>query len=189
MNFFLYKFDIHYFITILYVFLLSPSKPLAMVLIDKDVWDNNTGPRIHRVFRDHGIIGKEESTESPKIFLLATCPQEMGDLKSAGYVNNIMRKPLRLGVLIGCFQEAFGSSKHKKVNRKKPSILGTLLREKQILVVDDNAVNRRVAEGALKKYGAKVTCVESGRAALSLLHPPHKFNACFMDLQMPEMDG
>ncbi|XP_022136029.1 histidine kinase 2-like isoform X2 [Momordica charantia] len=167
----------------------SPSKPLAMVLIDKDVWDNNTGPRIHRVFRDHGIIGKEESTESPKIFLLATCPQEMGDLKSAGYVNNIMRKPLRLGVLIGCFQEAFGSSKHKKVNRKKPSILGTLLREKQILVVDDNAVNRRVAEGALKKYGAKVTCVESGRAALSLLHPPHKFNACFMDLQMPEMDG
>lgn len=156
-----------------------------MVLIDKDVWDKDTGPTIHRLFKEHGVNGKEESTESPKIFLLATSSlQETIALKSAGYVTNVMIKPLRLGVLIGCFQEAFG-----KVNRKKPSILGNLLRGKQILVVDDNAVNRRVAEGALKKYGAKVTCVESGRAAISLLSPPHKFNACFMDLQMPEMDG
>ncbi|XP_023529579.1 histidine kinase 2-like [Cucurbita pepo subsp. pepo] len=163
----------------------SPSKSLAMVLIDKDVWDNQTGPMIARVFEEHGVNGKEESTRSPKIFLLATSDlQETRALKSTGYISNVMTKPLRLGVLIGCFQEAFG-----KVNRKKPSILGNLLRDKQILVVDDNAVNRRVAEGALKKYGAKVTCVESGRAAISLLKPPHKFHACFMDLQMPEMDG
>ncbi|TKY45335.1 Histidine kinase 2 [Spatholobus suberectus] len=31
--------------------------------------------------------------------------------------------------------------------------------------------------------------VESGRAALKMLKPPHNFDACFMDLQMPEMDG
>lgn len=164
----------------------SPSKRLAMLLIDKDVWDKETDPTSPRVFKEHGVNGKEEWRGSPKIFLLATSisPQETRALKSAGYVDNVMTKPLRSGVLIGCFQEAFG-----KVNRKKPSILGNLLREKQILVVDDNAVNRRVAEGALKKYGAKVTCVESGGAAISLLKPPHKFNACFMDLQMPEMDG
>ena len=51
------------------------------------------------------------------------------------------------------------------------------------------AVNRRVAKGVLQKYGAKVTAVESGRAALKMLELPHNFDACFMDLQMPEMDG
>jgi len=55
---------------------------------------------------------------------------------------------------------------------------------KQILVVDDNAVNRRVAKGFLQKYGAKVTSVESGMAALKVLKLPHNFDACFMDLQM-----
>ncbi|KAM7473306.1 hypothetical protein LguiB_020549 [Lonicera macranthoides] len=57
------------------------------------------------------------------------------------------------------------------------------------LVVDDNMVNRRVAEGALKKYSAIVTCLDSGKAASRMLNPPHSFDACFMDLQMPEMDG
>jgi hypothetical protein len=58
-----------------------------------------------------------------------------------------------------------------------------------LAVVDDNAVNRIVAAGALKKYGAIVTCVDSGKEAISRLQPPHKFDACFMDVQMPEMDG
>ncbi|KAJ1382071.1 Signal transduction response regulator, receiver domain [Sesbania bispinosa] len=43
--------------------------------------------------------------------------------------------------------------------------------------------------GALKKYGADVVCVSSGKDAISLLKPPHEFDACFMDIQMPEMDG
>ncbi|KAE8725288.1 Histidine kinase 4 [Hibiscus syriacus] len=60
---------------------------------------------------------------------------------------------------------------------------------KKILVVDDNMVNRRVAAGALKKFGAAVECAESGKAALKLLQLPHCFDACFMDIQMPEMDG
>ncbi|KAE8724569.1 Histidine kinase 4 [Hibiscus syriacus] len=43
--------------------------------------------------------------------------------------------------------------------------------------------------GALKKFGAAVECAESGKAALKLLQIPHSYDACFMDIQMPEMDG
>ncbi|RYR04095.1 hypothetical protein Ahy_B06g083668 [Arachis hypogaea] len=49
--------------------------------------------------------------------------------------------------------------------------------------------NRKVAKGVLQKYGATVTYVEGGRAALQMLKPLHNFDAGFMDLQMPEMDG
>ncbi|CAI9779394.1 unnamed protein product [Fraxinus pennsylvanica] len=67
--------------------------------------------------------------------------------------------------------------------------LSNLLRGRKILVVDDNQVNLRVAAGALKKYGADVVNAERGKEAISLLTPPHHFDACFMDIQMPEMDG
>lgn len=169
----------------------SLSTCLAMVLIDKDVWDKETGLTFHQSVKEHRQNSSVESPLNfPKIFLLATSISitERNELKSSGLVDNVLMKPLRLSVLIACFQEALVSGKKRLVNIKKPT-LGKLLRGRKILVVDDNAVNRRVAEGALKKYGAIVTCVDSGKTALNMLKPPHNFDACFMDLQMPEMDG
>ncbi|KAJ4832880.1 Histidine kinase 2 [Turnera subulata] len=165
---------------------------LAMVLIDKEVWDEESGTAFHLLLRkpmQNG--GREILLNLPKVFLLATSigADKRSELISAGLVDNILMKPLRLSVLVSCFQEALASGKKSQVTRKKPSNLRHLLRGKRILVVDDNLVNRRVAEGALKKYGAIVTCVDSGMASLKMLKPPHNFDACFMDFQMPEMDG
>lgn len=163
-----------------------------MVLIDKDVWDKETGLKFHQLLRQCGQnCAIDTSINPPKIFLLTTSisTSERNAIKSAGLVDNVLAKPLRSSVLFARLQEAIGSGKKRLVDRKKPSTLGNLLKGKNILVVDDNIVNRRVAEGALKKYGAIVTCVESGKVALEKLKPPHKFDACFMDLQMPEMDG
>uniref|UniRef100_A0A1J3JMN5 histidine kinase n=1 Tax=Noccaea caerulescens TaxID=107243 RepID=A0A1J3JMN5_NOCCA len=159
------------------------SENLAMVLIDKDAWDKKD-------FDDLLTSSKETSTRLPKILLLATSATlvERSEMKSSGLIDEVVIKPLRMSVLICCLQETLVNGKKRQPNRKRIN-LGHLLREKRILVVDDNLVNRRVAEGALKKYGAIVTCVESGKLALAMLKPPHNFDACFMDLQMPEMDG
>ncbi|KAG8642160.1 hypothetical protein MANES_12G061600v8 [Manihot esculenta] len=170
----------------------SVPADLAVVLIDKDVWHNETGMALNHLLKESKQNGGTEiSVNIPKVFLLATTisPDERNELVSAGLVDSVIMKPLRLSVLIACFQEAIGSGKKSPAKRKKPSTLRNLLRGRRILVVDDNKVNRRVAEGALKKYGAIVTCVESGKEALELLKPPHTFDACFMDRHMPEMDG
>ncbi|KAJ8899486.1 hypothetical protein K2173_018460 [Erythroxylum novogranatense] len=170
---------------------------LSMVLIDKDDWNKENGVTFRHFL--NGLAqngGSELPTGPPKIFLLATTitPGECIELISAGLVDDVLIKPLRLSVLIACFQEAFGSGNSNQVcsgkaSSGKLSTLQKLLNGKQILVVDDNMVNRRVAEGSLKIYGAIVTCVESGKAAIEMLKPPHRFDACFMDRQMPEMDG
>ncbi|KAJ9176802.1 hypothetical protein P3X46_012079 [Hevea brasiliensis] len=170
----------------------SVPADLAVVLIDKDVWHNEISISFNHLLKESKRnCGKEILGNLPKIFFLATTisPDERYELLSAGLAENVIMKPLRLSVLIACFQEAIGSGKKSPAKRKKPSTLQNLLRGKRILVVDDNTVNRRVAEGALKKYGAIVTCVESGKDALELLKPPHTFDACFMDRHMPEMDG
>lgn len=95
-------------------------------------------------------------------------------------------------MVAACLQQVLGMGKTRQQGKdisSNGSFLQSLLFGKKILVVDDNRVNRRVAAGALKKFGADVECAESGKAALALLQLPHNFDACFMDIQMPEMDG
>lgn len=94
-------------------------------------------------------------------------------------------------MLSASLQRAMGvGNKGNPRNGELPgSSLRNLLLGRKILIVDDNNVNLRVAAGALKKYGADVVCAESGKKAISLLKPPHHFDACFMDIQMPEIDG
>uniref|UniRef100_M1A6G5 histidine kinase n=3 Tax=Solanum tuberosum TaxID=4113 RepID=M1A6G5_SOLTU len=166
----------------------SALEHLAVVFVDQDSWDKETSLTLSNMLKELRTNGSTTTLgKPPKICLLCMSFMEKDDLKSAGIVDHVLTKPVRLSGLITCFQEAIGYQNKKRVTQ--PSTLGSLLTGKHILVVDDNNVNRRVAEGALKKYGAIVTCVDSGKAALTHLNPPHNFDACFMDLQMPEMDG
>ncbi|XP_010907055.1 probable histidine kinase 5 [Elaeis guineensis] len=164
---------------------------LDVVLIDKEAWGEHSGLAfMHPLaeLRKNDMMKPQENL--PKMFLLATSlsPTEVDDLKSAGYTDTMM-KPLRLSMIVACLQKALGVGNKRQREKGQVMALQSLLNGKQILVVDDNAVNCKVAAGALKKYGAVVTCADSGKAAIEVLQPPHKFDACFMDVQMPEMDG
>ncbi|WP_244831316.1 hybrid sensor histidine kinase/response regulator [Caballeronia sp. TF1N1] len=60
----------------------------------------------------------------------------------------------------------------------------------ELLVVEDNALNRQVAEGLLRAEGATVTLAESGREGVNaVLHGNARFDAVLMDVQMPDLDG
>jgi signal transduction histidine kinase/ActR/RegA family two-component response regulator len=57
-----------------------------------------------------------------------------------------------------------------------------------VLVVDDNAVNRRVLSALLRNLGCQTDTAAGGREALAaLLH--QSYDIIFMDCQMPEMNG
>jgi signal transduction histidine kinase/CheY-like chemotaxis protein/HPt (histidine-containing phosphotransfer) domain-containing protein len=58
----------------------------------------------------------------------------------------------------------------------------------RILLVDDNAFNRKVASVKLGKEGHRVSAAGSGRDALALLER-QEFDLVLMDMQMPDMDG
>lgn len=112
--------------------------------------------------------------------------------KATGFADTVIMKPLRVSMVAACLQQVLGISRKNQhgndVLNKSVSKRG-LLSGKKMLVVDDNVVNRRVAAGALKKLGAEVHCAASGHEALKMLQIPHEYSACFMDIQMPEMDG
>lgn len=58
----------------------------------------------------------------------------------------------------------------------------------RVLLVDDNAINRKVAEEILSRQDCLVSVAEHGRMALSLLER-HSFDLVLMDCHMPVMDG
>lgn len=60
--------------------------------------------------------------------------------------------------------------------------------EAKILVVDDNAVNLKVAKGIFKSYNIDVTTAKSGKEALEIQNNTD-FHLVLMDMVMPELSG
>ncbi len=62
-----------------------------------------------------------------------------------------------------------------------------------VLVVDDNATNRRILERILTQWGMEPTLAEGGAEALAALataqHEGRPFPLVLLDYQMPDMDG
>jgi CheY-like chemotaxis protein/HPt (histidine-containing phosphotransfer) domain-containing protein len=60
---------------------------------------------------------------------------------------------------------------------------------KRLLVVEDNAVNRRIIKQRAEQWGMSVECATCSRDALRLLAENQPYDAAILDLQLPEMDG
>lgn len=160
-----------------------------LVLVDKETWlkESHSMPQLLSKLRS------KDQSDPPKVFLLEN---PTNSIKSSSNISrehnlNVIMKPLRASMLEASLRRVLGGvdKAHVKNGLVGNSALGSLLHKRKIIVVDDNAVNLKVAAGALKKYGAEVICADSGKKAIALLKPPHSFDACFMDIQMPEMDG
>lgn len=61
----------------------------------------------------------------------------------------------------------------------------------RILLVEDNALNRDIAEELLTAYGLDVTCASNGQEAVDIFcsRLPGEFALILMDIQMPVLDG
>lgn len=60
----------------------------------------------------------------------------------------------------------------------------------QILVVDDDPIQRRLLKNAVERHGHVAHLAENGVAALEFLeHNPANISVIILDLMMPEMDG
>jgi len=60
--------------------------------------------------------------------------------------------------------------------------------ETRVLVVDDNAINRKVFKGLLKDTELKIDEAESGPECINMVRK-NKYSLIFMDHMMPDMDG
>ncbi|MCB0163746.1 MAG: response regulator [Anaerolineae bacterium] len=97
-------------------------------------------------------------------------------------------------------EQGRGSTFHFTAQFEKPSRIAPqsppaplILADLPVLVVDDNATNRRILNEMLSHWHMKPVTVDSGSAALTLMEQTAAAGASFalviLDAMMPEMDG
>jgi PAS domain S-box-containing protein len=79
-------------------------------------------------------------------------------------------------------------SRHHPAPQLSPTLRQGTLGSHRILLVEDNPVNRTLAQRLLQKRGFTVTSAVNGKQAV-LAFADSEFDLILMDIQMPEMDG
>jgi len=94
-------------------------------------------------------------------------------------------RPLRRKLLINAAEQLLAPESIAPIERRSsPRIQQNL----EILLVEDNPINQRVATLILQKLGCIVTVVSNGLECLAILEQ-QQFALILMDCQMPVMDG
>ncbi len=107
-----------------------------------------------------------------------------------------LTKPVRASELFDCLAQVLAREAREWHMRSQPMLTRTSLVEAtqsdrytgHVLLVEDNAVNQKVAERFLERLGCRVTTVADGAAAVIACHDA-AYDLVFMDMQMPVMDG
>jgi CheY-like chemotaxis protein/HPt (histidine-containing phosphotransfer) domain-containing protein len=102
----------------------------------------------------------------------------------AGYASKPISRDELLEVLARVLHLAPGDTK-ALVTRHGLADTATVL---EVLLVEDHAINQKLAVTLLERWGHRVTVAENGQLALDALQK-QRFDVVLMDMMMPVMDG
>jgi signal transduction histidine kinase/DNA-binding response OmpR family regulator len=93
-----------------------------------------------------------------------------------------------IGTLVGEINKAFAKSPKPAGASSKPDKYGFTAPDAEILIVEDNETNVKVAQGLLKPLEMRIDVAENGSVALRMIQNK-EYDIIFMDHLMPVMDG
>ncbi len=102
-------------------------------------------------------------------------------------VKEMLQKPALQSELFSAIERALGKSTSKSSVRSSVS-KRVAMRPMRFLLAEDGAVNRAVAVGLFERAGHSLAIVENGAEAIEAWKQ-EPFDAIFMDIQMPVLDG
>jgi CheY-like chemotaxis protein len=127
--------------------------------------------RVIIMFSSAGELADAARRRSFGIDASVTKPLYQGEIKAA---------------ILRCFEDIDNRTEISRPTKTARPVAPSM----QILLVEDNPVNRKVAVRLLEKQGHTVVTANNGREALEVLDKLNwKVELILMDVQMPEMDG
>jgi CheY-like chemotaxis protein len=129
---------------------------------------------------------------APVVVMLTSTAQkeDLARCRSLGVAAHLT-KPVRRDELKHVLERALGRARSTNAPKRETDVHANSQTPQsglRILVAEDNEVNQRLMKRILRKRGHVVTLVGDGRAAVAATER-EVFDAIFMDMQMPEMDG
>jgi CheY-like chemotaxis protein/HPt (histidine-containing phosphotransfer) domain-containing protein len=130
--------------------------------------------------------------------MLLTSLDRSGDLQRFANIgfSAYLTKPVRTRELLDCLNRALSHQAQDWHMHSQPIITrGTLVASEakrtysgHVLLVEDNAINQRVARRFLERLGCEVQVVGDGQQAVDAFQR-NAYGFILMDMQMPVMDG
>jgi PAS domain S-box-containing protein len=133
-----------------------------------------------------------------RVPMVAVAPPDVADDAAAamqeGLLTEVVVKPSSPSALFETVLAALGRERRGERRRRgAASQVGDVaegLRKARVLVVEDDELNRQVAEKILQRAGVEVVLAANGAEAVTLvLESGTAFSAVLMDLRMPMLDG
>ena len=112
-----------------------------------------------------------------------------GEAKAAG-VTAFCSKPMFMSDLRETLMNALGQKQTDAAQELLPQ-KDADFKGRHILLVEDNELNREIAQEILREYGFRVDTAENGAVAVEKVSTavPGSYDLVLMDVQMPVMDG
>lgn len=134
-------------------------------------------------------IKNDNKLSSTRLVMLTSQGQrgDVNKLKSIGF-NGYLNKPVDQSILYNTLIKIAGISTEENELTTSLSAQKVPQFNARVLVVEDNAINQKVAQGLLRKFGVQVEIAANGEEAIETLRNI-PFDIVFMDCQMPVMDG
>jgi PAS domain S-box-containing protein len=182
---------------------LTAEGTTALAKLNESI--NNNDP-FQTIIIDHHMAGmdgielaknirrRQEFSQLKLVLMTSEAEQtQMGEFEEIGFFA-VLAKPLYRRNLYHCLvsvlegKEADLQSRSVSARRNKARINQPTLKNKHVLLAEDNLINQEVAISILRNGGLSVETANNGREALAFLKAK-VFDLVLMDVQMPEMDG
>lgn len=145
----------------------------------------------------HEIKGHSQLNDT-SIATLASydSPRQKEEYLQAG-VSGYLIKPIKQSMLFDCLSTILNAKEDHEDHQPSPvrlpatnenSVMNEMKIKQNVLLVEDNSMNQKLALLLLKKLGYEVAVAATGREAIDMLKMLTP-DIVLMDCQMPEMDG
>ncbi|MEO5374872.1 MAG: response regulator [Alphaproteobacteria bacterium] len=132
--------------------------------------------------------------QTPKILLL-TQYDRTESIRSRGEsvgVDAFLPKPINCSLLFDTIMTVFGKDVARTFRRGLDAIdskaVAARIAGARVLLAEDNAINRQVAQEILENLGVVVDWARNGMEAVRMVEAS-RYDLVLMDIQMPELDG
>jgi signal transduction histidine kinase/CheY-like chemotaxis protein len=165
----------------------ADNRPFPIALLDY-LMPGTSGDQLAKA------IKKDEKIKNTRLVLLTSSIiyKSLEELEEMGFLS-LLNKPIKQAVLYNCIARVMGFVKPGENPDKRPGKTFADLKKLDrgpldILLVEDNYFNQKVALFNLQKFNHRVDLAENGKAAVDKFKDNH-YDLILMDVQMPIMDG
>jgi signal transduction histidine kinase/DNA-binding response OmpR family regulator/HPt (histidine-containing phosphotransfer) domain-containing protein len=170
----------------------AQERPFQLAVLDYHMPEMD-GVELARLIKD------DVELRSTVLLMLSSVTHRAGsdELEAAGFSAYLV-KPVHqtdlMDALANAWSERATTGKRSPIghvssySRQHAQALPASNRRVRVLVVEDNAVNQKVAQRTLEQLGCRVDVAADGKAALAMIDS-FPYDIVLMDVQMPVMDG